>query len=111
MKSQVIILALLFSISILASEKNICPINEEIAEDMRISESEFTQDKAEISSKFLAGVVDGSITSYNTFAVYNAQTLLTGYILRKRALKAKVTEDFRIREFCTFMEQSAWRYD
>lgn len=111
MKSKVIILALLVSGSIFASEKNICPINEDIAEDMRISESKFTKDQAKISSKFLAGVVDGSITSYNTFDVYNAQTLVTGYILRKQALETDGTEDFRIREFCSFMEQSAWWYD
>lgn len=79
---------------------------------MRISESDFTKDRAESATSLLAGIVDGSITSYSSFNVYNAQKLITGYILKKNALDTTSTgNDFKIQEFCTYMAKSAWWYD
>jgi hypothetical protein len=60
----------------------------------------------------LVGIVDGSVTSYNSFNVYNAQKLVTGYILKKDALDTSSADnDFKVQEFCSFMEKSAWWYD
>ncbi|WJG09425.1 hypothetical protein [Aliiglaciecola sp. LCG003] len=106
------ILILLFSNWVLATEPNMCPINKNVAEDMRILESDFTKERAESATKLLAGIIDGSITSYSSFNVYNAQKLVTGFILKKNALDAAAADkDFRKKEFCSFMEKSAWWYD
>jgi hypothetical protein len=112
LKLYVTISILLCSNLALGSEQNICPVNEEIAEDMRIPETEFTKERAGSASELLVGIIDGSITTYETFNLYNAQKLVTGYILKKNALDAKSADkEFKIREFCSFMEKSAWWYD
>ena len=112
MKFHVTVLIFLFSNLAYASESAICPINENVAEDMRISEADFTKDRAESATKLLVGIVDGTVTSYNSFTVYNAQKLVTGYILKKNALDTSLADkDFKVQEFCSFMEKSAWWYD
>ena len=89
-----------------------CTVNEEIAEDMRIPESDFTKDRAEAASKLIVGIIDGSISTFDTFSLYNAQKLVTGYILKNNALAAtSADKELKIREFCSFMEKSAWWYD
>jgi hypothetical protein len=60
----------------------------------------------------LSEIINGKEVTYNSFNVFNAQKLVTGYILKTRALETGSTDiEFRIREFCSFMEDSAWWYD
>jgi len=106
------LLVLLMSMSCLSQAENLCPINEEIAEDMRIPESYFTKERAESASKTLSEIVSGKNNNYEWVTVPNLLKLIEGYVLKRDALKDNgATSQYKVSQFCNFMQNSAWWYD
>lgn len=90
--------------------KNICPVNENIAEDMRIGESEFNEEKAKASLAYLTKLVNDPKTQRAWFSIPNSTKFIEGFVL-KRAATAPNANQFVKEEFCKFMEKQAWYYD
>ena len=79
-----LITLVLFSFT--TNAKQLCPINNDVAEDIRINEAEFTKAKADASVKYLAEIVKSSKTPFEWFSIPNATKFIHGYALRRKAL-------------------------
>lgn len=91
---------------------NLCPVNEDVEPDMRMSESYFTKARAEEASKKIQGVVAGTDKVYEWITVPNALKIIEGYVLRRDALNNQGTmREYHVSQFCLFMESEAWWYD
>ena len=104
------LLIILVFLSCTTNAKNLCSINDEIAEDMRIDESEFNKTNAEISLKYLAKAVNSSDSSFQWFTILNATKLFQGYALRRKALLPGASR-FSIDQFCRFYHNEGWYHD
>ena len=95
-----------------AYAENLCPVNEEIAEDMRIEESYFTKERAINSASYLKDVVEGN-ANYEWFSVPNSMKIVNGYFLKYDYLNEKnqSLKENKLRLFCKFMENEARWYD
>ncbi|MEI8666832.1 hypothetical protein P4S81_21460 [Pseudoalteromonas sp. B28] len=103
-----LIILLLFGFTVNANQ--LCPINVDIAEDMRINEADFTKEKAEASVKYLAEIVKNDSTPFEWFSIPNAIKFIHGYALRRKALLPD-TSKHSIEQFCKFYAQEGWYYD
>lgn len=103
-----IILLLFFSWTI--SAKDLCPINEDVAEDMRIEESAFNKANAEKSADYLLKIVKDENTPFEWFSIPNATKFIHGYALRRKALATNATK-LTIDQFCDFYAKEGWYYD
>jgi len=89
-----------------------CPVNEKVEADMRISESHFSKENAEAALKNLQGIVSESDKAYEWITVPNSLKIIEGYVLRRDALSSsEAVKEYKISAFCTFMESGAWWYD
>ena len=75
---------MLFSFT--TNAKTLCPINNDVAEDMRIYEADFTKEKAEEAVKYLAEIVKSSNTPFEWFSISNSTKFIHSYALRRKAL-------------------------
>jgi hypothetical protein len=90
--------------------KQLCPINKNVAEDMRISETDFTKEKADASVKYLSEIVKSSDTLFEWFSIPNATKFIHGYALRRKAIMPNASK-YSIEQFCRFYAQEGWYYD
>ena len=108
---KVSIIVIFSIISFMTQAKNICPVNKNIAEDMRVPESHYSKANANLALKKLRGVVSGEDKVYEWITVPNAMRTIEGYILKRDALSVKgAMKEYHTSAFCTFMESSFW-YD
>ena len=103
-----LIILMLFSLT--TNAKQLCPINKDIAQDMRINEAAFTKEKAEASIKYLAEIVKSSNTPFEWFSIPNSTKFIHGYALRRKALLPDASK-YSIEQFCKFYAQEGWYYD
>ena len=107
-----ILIAPLFLISFSAFSENLCPVNENVEPDMRISEAYFSKTHADAALKKLQGIVDARDKKYEWITVPNALKVIEGYVLRRDALENKDSvSGYHKSAFCDFMGTSAWWYD
>ena len=92
------------------SAKQLCPINDKVAEDMRINEADFTKEKAEASLEYLSKIVKSSETPFEWFSIPNATKFIHGYALRRKALIPNASQ-YSIEQFCQFYAEEGWYYD
>ena len=109
MKKFVFMLLLLPYIS---NAKNICPVNSDIPDDMRLEESHYSKKNAEISVNFLNGIIKENKSTGEWIDVPNALKTIDGYIRRKQCLESGNLSptSYKCSEFCLFMK-SSFRYD
>ena len=95
-----------------AYAENLCPVNEEIAEDMRIEESYFTKERAVNSASYLKDVVEGN-ANYEWFSVPNSMKIINGYFLKYDYLNEKnqCLKENKLSLFYKFMKNEARWYD
>jgi len=103
-----LITLMLFSFT--TNAKQLCSINIDVAEDMRINEADFTKEKAEASVKYLAEIVKSSNTPFEWFSIPNSTKFIHGYALRRKALLPDASK-YSIEQFCKFYAQEGWYYD
>lgn len=104
------LLVTLMLFSFTTNAKQLCPINNDVAEEMRISEANFTKEKAEASVKYLAEIVKNSNTPFEWFSITNSTKFIHGYALRHKALLPDASK-YSIEQFCKFYAQESWHYD
>ena len=104
------ILAFLVLISVSANAKKLCPVNDKIAEDMRIEEAEFNKENAEKALEYLSKIVKDPKTPFEWFSVPNATKFIHGYALRRIALSPDASKH-SINLFCEFYANEGWYYD
>ncbi|AWB65125.1 hypothetical protein C2869_01115 [Saccharobesus litoralis] len=108
---KILTFLLFFLTSFITYANELCPTNKNIAEDMRIPESHYSKENADLALKKLQGIVQGSDKKYEWITVPNALKTIEGYILKRDAISAKgAMQEYHLSAFCTFMESSAW-YD
>lgn len=106
-----LLIALLLS-SVVARAENLCPVNEDVAPDMRIAESDLTKERAEKAVEKVQGIVSGADSKYEWITVPNSLKIIEGYILKRDALNAEgVMAQYHKSQFCEFMKTQAWWYD
>lgn len=66
------LLTSLILLSTSINAQNLCPINDKIAEDMQIAESEFNQENAEKSLQYLSSILNDPETPFAWFSIPNA---------------------------------------
>jgi len=93
-----------------ANATNLCPVNDQIAEDMRINEQDFNKENAEKSVEYLSRIVNAPKTPFEWFSIPNATKFINGYALRRNAVLPKASK-FHIDEFCRFYASEGWYYD
>lgn len=103
-----LIFLLLFSSAV--SAKNLCPTNNDVAEDMRIEESDFNESNAQKSADYLLKIVKDEMTPFEWFSIPNATKFIHGYALRRAALSVNATQ-VAIDQFCKFYSEEGWYYD
>ncbi len=107
-----LLIALVFTCAVPVDAEPMCPVNENIAEDMRIPEVEFNKENAEAALARLAAVVRGERKPHDWTEVPNALKIIEGYILRKYALEEmSAAHEFHREQFCLFMRERAWWVD
>ena len=107
-----ILAIILFSLSFSAyAEETLCPINNDIPNDMRIKESDLTKESAENALKVLNAIISGENKSYIWITVPNAMKTIEGYILKRDALANRSgIPEYDTSSFCGFMKKGYW-YD
>jgi hypothetical protein len=107
-----ILIGISLIVSAFAEAENLCPVNENIAPDMRISETYLTKENAENAAEKIHGIVSGGDADYAWITVPNSLKIIEGYILRRDALNAEGERaQYHRSQFCKFMETQAWWYD
>lgn len=106
-RTLLLMLTLIVSPNIYA--KDLCPVSEEIAEDMRIPESYFNKKNATRSMGYLNSVVVDDAKSGEWFSLPNSLKVIKGYVHRRNALHK--TNEGSLEEFCAFMKTEAFWYD
>ena len=109
MRIYITILLLISAYSV--SADNICPINSEIPDDVRIKESQLTKENAEKSIKLLEDIVSGENKKYSWVTIPNSFKTIEGYVLKRDTLKnSSGVPDFDKTAFCNYMKKGYW-YD
>jgi len=105
---------LMFSIFMVSASfgETLCPVNKNIAEDMRIPEEHFSKANAESALKLISEIVNDEKKPSDWTVVPNSMKIVEGYILRRAALNDESgVPEFDKSQFCLFMEKNAWWYD
>ena len=92
------------------SAQNLCPLNDNVAEDMRIEESEFNKHNAEQAALYLLRIVQDENTPHEWFSIPNATKFIRGYALRRKAVLVDAPS-LTIDQFCQFYAEEGWYYD
>jgi hypothetical protein len=104
------VILMIFSAPVAA--KDLCPINEDIEPDMRMTESHFTKENAEAAANKIKGIISGVDKKYEWFTVPNNLKVIEGFILKRDAINAKgEMQPYHKEQFCEFMKNKAWWYD
>ena len=91
---------------------NLCPVNEDVEPDMRMSESFFTKARAEEASKKIQGIVAGTDKVYEWITLPNSLKIIEGYVLKRDAINNQgAMREYHVSQFCSFMESKGWWYD
>ena len=104
------LLIILLFLSFSTNARPLCAVNDEIAEDLRIDESEFNQKNAEIALEYLSEIVKSSDVSFQWSRMLNATKLIQGYALKRKALLPGASR-FSIEQFCRFYHNEGWYHD
>ena len=103
------IFLLVFLIIQPVNAENLCPINHDIPEEMRILESDLTQDAAEKALIKLSRIISNPQEPKIWITVPNLNRTIEGYILKRDALaKLSINPKANISNFCIFMEKAFW---
>ncbi len=95
-----------------ANAENLCAVNTEVEEYLRIQESFFTKENSENALNNLQLIVANPDAKYEWITVPNNLKIIEGYVLRRDAIRFQDQEPgIALAEFCTFMEKQAWWYD
>jgi hypothetical protein len=104
------VVLMIFAAQVVAED--LCPINEDIEPDMRMTESHFTKENAEAAANKIKGIISGVDKKYEWFTVPNNLKVIEGFILKRDAMTAKgEMQPYHKEQFCEFMKNKAWWYD
>ncbi|BBO28146.1 hypothetical protein AltI4_25340 [Alteromonas sp. I4] len=102
------LILLLFSSQVFS--ENICPVNTDIPEDVRMDESYFNKESAETALKKLQGIISEQDNMYEWITIPNATKVIHGYILKRDAINSG-KQQYLVDAFCSFYKSEGWFYD